>query len=185
MGIRLLSCTIYLHSYSILYSSPSAYPNLSHAALDELQNDFTTILQESLSHASLRPKNLTILPGKKSWLLHLDLLVLSENGNIYDALFLAASAALRDTRVPKTRSIEYKTQGRGGSRAIDRMLGDDTKEQEQPSGFDTMAIKKATDFELIDYWDEGESLDCGSSWPVCVTLNLVRTSLYHPDLCIC
>ena len=185
MGIRLLSCTIYLHSYSILYSSPSAYPNLSHAALDELQNDFTTILQESLSHASLRPKNLTILPGKKSWLLHLDLLVLSENGNIYDALFLAALAALRDTRVPKTRSIEYKTQGRGGSRAIDRMLGDDTKEQEQASGFDTMAIKKATDFELIDYWDEGESLDCGSSWPVCVTLNLVRTSSYHPDLCIC
>ncbi|PPQ74322.1 hypothetical protein CVT26_004241, partial [Gymnopilus dilepis] len=86
-------------------SSPSAYPHLSSTALDELQYDLTTILHTTLTHPSLHPNNLTILPSKKSWLLNLDLVVLSDEGNVYDALFLAARAALWDTKVPRTRSV--------------------------------------------------------------------------------
>lgn len=156
----------------IIFSSPSAYPNLNNNALDDLQFDLTAVVQESLTHSSLRPKNLTILPGKKSWLLHLDLVVLSDNGNIYDALFLAAAASLRDTRVPRTRSIEYRAR-RDGSVVSDRLATDVSMGGDGRSGLDTRETRQATDFELADYWDEGEPLACGGTWPVPVTLNIV------------
>ena len=168
----ILSLTFELHRP--LSSSPSAYPHLNTNALDDLQYDLTNIVQEALSHPSLRPKNLSILPGKKSWLLHLDLLVLSDAGSIVDALFLAAAAALRDTRVPRTRSVEYKARKEVTSGA-DRMAVDEGSmdAEEKTSGLDTRSLRKATDFELEDYWDEGEPLKCSGSWPVFITLNLV------------
>lgn len=133
----------------------------------------TTILHQTLSHPSLHPSNLGILPRRKSWLLNLDIVVLSDSGNIYDVLFMAARAALWDTKVPRTRNVEYKarkgTAGSGaqvGSRDMD--VDEDTT-----SGFDTRHITNATDFELSDYWDDGEVLDGMDRWPVCVTLNLV------------
>lgn len=43
------------------------------------------------------------------------------------------------------------------------------------SSFDTRQVAAATDFELEDYWDEGEVLNGREKWPVCVTLNLVCT----------
>ena len=45
------------------------------------------------------------------------------------------------------------------------------------SGFDTRQVQTATDFELPDYWDEGEVLDGKERWPVCITLNLVMGHL--------
>lgn len=45
------------------------------------------------------------------------------------------------------------------------------------SGFDTRRVPKATDFELPDYWDEGETLKGRELWPVCVTLNVVSCVL--------
>ncbi|THH09945.1 hypothetical protein EW145_g1657 [Phellinidium pouzarii] len=161
--------------------SPSAYPQLTGTAVDDLQYDLTAIVHDSLSHSSLRPKNLTILPSKKSWLLHLDLLILSDNGNIYDTLFLAAAAALRDTRVPRTRSIEYKARRGGGQSAVDRLVVEDVQmgdDGAQNSGLDTRALNKATDFDLTDYWDEGDPLICTGSWPICVTLNLIPPTFY-------
>lgn len=156
-------------------SSPSAYPHLSSGALDDLQHDLTTVLHQTLSHPSLHPKNLGIIPRKKSWLLNLDLLVTAEAGNIYDALFLAARAALWDTKVPRTRSVEYKTPKTFLSASGDMDVDQDTR-----SGFDTRHVAHATDFELPDYWDEGEILEGRERWPVAVTLNLV--SLLFPRL---
>ncbi|KAF9448035.1 ribosomal protein S5 domain 2-like protein [Macrolepiota fuliginosa MF-IS2] len=157
--------------------SPAAYPHLTQNALDDLQHDLTTILHTTLTHPSLHPQNLTILPHKKSWLLHLDLLILSDAGNTLDALFLAARAALWDTKVPRTRSVEYKAP-RGSNKANAGANttvegGDIDVDSTAPSGFDTRTqISRATDFELPDYWDEGEALDGRDRWPVCVTLNL-------------
>ncbi|TDL17113.1 ribosomal protein S5 domain 2-like protein [Rickenella mellea] len=131
--------------------SPSAYPNLTNNALDDLQSDLSSVLHQNLSHSSLHPPNLTILAGQKSWLLHLDVVVLTDSGSIYDALFLASAAALCDT--PTEEDIPMGDAGQ--------------------SGFDTRALKKLTDFELTDYWDEGEPLGKSESWPVCITLNLV------------
>jgi exosome complex component RRP42 len=126
------------------------------------------ILHQTLSHHSLHPKNLGILPKKKAWLLNLDIVILSDAGNIYDALFMAARAALWDTKVPRTRSIEYKARK-------EERTGDMDVDQDTTSGFDTRSRQSAVDFELPDYWDEGEVLDGRDTWPVSVTLNIVST----------
>ncbi|KAF6756563.1 ribosomal protein S5 domain 2-type protein [Ephemerocybe angulata] len=152
--------------------SPAAYPHLSSNALEDLQHDLTTVMHTTLSHPSLHPDNLKIIPGKKSWLLSLDLVILSDAGNIYDALFMAARAALWDTKVPRTRFIEFKAKKGGpasGGKGRDGMDVDETA----TSGFDTRKTNHATDFELLDYWDEGEVLDGRDRWPLCVTFNLV------------
>ena len=159
-------------SISHIHSAPSAYPNLNNNALDDVQFDLTATVQDTLSHSSLLPKNLSIIPGRKSWLLHLDLVVLSDNGNIYDALFLAAAAALRDTRVPKTRSVEYRAR-KDLTELSDRLVTDVTMTEQGRSGFETRQPQKTADFELSDYWDEGEPLLCGRSWPLCITMNIV------------
>ena len=152
-------------------SSPAAYSYLPAAALDDLQHDYATVLHDVFSHASLRPPNLGIIPGRKAWLLTLDLMVLSDAGNVYDALFMAARAALWDTRVPKTRAVEYR---RDKAKAGDEMDVD----PESQSGLVTRPKASATDFELEDSWDEGPLLGGRDAWPVCVTLNLVSFSLY-------
>ncbi|KXN92327.1 Exosome complex component RRP42 [Leucoagaricus sp. SymC.cos] len=157
--------------------SPAAYPHLTQTALEDLQHDLTSILHSTLTHPSLHPKNLTILPHKKSWLLHLDLLILSDTGNTLDALFLAARAALWDTKIPRTRSVEYKAPRSNDAGAASANItvegGDMDVDAAAPSGFDTRAhVTRATDFELPDYWDEGEDLDGRDRWPVSVTLNL-------------
>lgn len=134
----------------------------------------STTLHQTLAHRSLHPHNLGILPGKKSWLLSLDIIVLSDAGNIFDALFMAARAALWDTKVPRTKSVQYKARKIGG-----KLGGDMDVDEETTSGFDTRNITRATDFELPDYWDEGEVLVGRDLWPVCVTLNLVGRFLYR------
>jgi len=150
-------------SCSVLCSS-SAYPHLSTSALDDLQHDLSEILNSVFAHDSIRPNNLSIIPYKKSWLLNLDCIVLADAGNIHDVLFIAARAALWDTRVPLTRPIEYK--------ATAKETGDIGDE----SGLDTRQSKQAAaDFELQDYWNEGEILDGRDHWPLCITLYLIGT----------
>ncbi|KAG6841655.1 hypothetical protein C0991_008640 [Blastosporella zonata] len=150
--------------------SPSAYPHLSSGALDDLQADLTSLLHQTLSHSSLHPHNLGILKNKKSWLLNLDVLVLSDAGNVIDAIFMSSRAALWDTHVPRTRGVEYKA--RKGSKGVEGGKADMDVDEEERSGFNTLVIPKATDFELPDFWDEGEVLDGRNRWPVAVTLNL-------------
>ena len=132
------------------------------------------MLHDVLSHASLRPSNLGIVPGRKSWLLTLDLTVLSDAGNVYDALFMAARAALWDTRVPRTRAVEYRPDG-SSSGGGNKKEGDMDVDPEPQSGLDTRKSgAPATDFELEDYWDDGVVLGGRDVWPVSVTLNLVN-----------
>lgn len=157
-------------------SSPSAYPHLTSNALDELQYDLTTLLHQTLAHPSLQPANLGILPRKKAWLLSLDAAILSDAGNTVDALFMAARAALWDTKVPRTRAVQYRTRRSGavaGSSGAE-MDVDQDRDQEERSAFDTRDMTRtAADFELPDYWDEGEALGGQEKWPVAVTLNIV------------
>ena len=157
-------------------SPSSAYPHYTNNALDDLQEDYTTVLQEALTHPSIHPTNLVIIPNKRSWLLHLDLVVLADNGNIYDALFLAASAALRDTRVPRTKVVEYKARVKIGEKFDEDTEMTDVKEgakapHDANSGLNTRTWKNAAEFELEDYWDDGEALKCSGPWPVCITMN--------------
>ena len=48
------------------------------------------------------------------------------------------------------------------------------------SSFDTRQLQHATDFELEDYWDEGDALDGSDRWPLCITLNIVSTDFLLP-----
>ncbi|KIJ53408.1 hypothetical protein M422DRAFT_155461 [Sphaerobolus stellatus SS14] len=143
--------------------SPSAYPHLSPSSLDELQYDFSQVLNSVISDKSLRPSNLTIIPGRKSWLINLDCIVLSDAGNVYDALFIVARAALCDSRVPMTRPIEYKAPQKASGDIMDE------------SGLDTRQATKAADFELRDYWSDGEILEGNNRWPLCITMNLISS----------
>ncbi|KAI8995228.1 ribosomal protein S5 domain 2-like protein [Trametes punicea] len=156
--------------------SPSAYPHLSPNTLEELQYDLTVILQQAIGHPSLHPQNLTIIPRKKSWLLNLDVIVLADAGNVVDALFMAARAALWDTKVPRTRAVQYRapeqlqtTRDSAGAMDVDQR-----EAIPAASGFDTREmVRAAADFELPDYWDEGEVLHGREKWPICITLNLL------------
>lgn len=133
----------------------------------------STLLHQTLSHPSLHPTNLGILAGKKSWLLNLDCVVLADAGNTYDALFMAARAALWDCKVPRTRGVEYKATAAPGAKVAESGEMDvDRDANAQQSGFDTRSMAQAVDFELPDYWDEGEVLGGRDKWPVCLTLNV-------------
>ena len=93
---------------------------------------------------------------------------------------MAIRAALCDTRVPRTHGVEYRTNAKpkGGEKAG----GDMDVDTETRSGFDTRAQAftqiHAGDFELVDYWDEGEVLEGRERWPVGVVLNLVSHFCY-------
>ena len=91
-------------------SQPAACPHLSSVALDNMPHDMTVILNQCLSHHSLHPKDLGSIPRRKSRLLNLGMMVLSDSGSIYDALFLAARSALWDTKIPKTRSVQCRSK---------------------------------------------------------------------------
>ncbi|KAF8940260.1 Exosome complex component RRP42 [Dissophora ornata] len=45
---------------------------------------------------------LCIIPGQQCWILYVDALVLDYGGNLVDAIFMGARAAIFDTRIPKT-----------------------------------------------------------------------------------
>ena len=87
---------------------------------------------------------------------------------------MASRAALWDTKVPRTRSIEYRAPD--ASKAFKKDVHSTAMDvDDSVSGFDTRDMARtAADFELPDYWDEGEVLDGQERWPICVTLNLVH-----------
>src|ERR1700742_2571430 len=91
---------INIDAIHFLFSTPSAYPSHSPAALDELSEEFTALLTDVYSNKDILPTNLVIIPGKKVWTLHVDALILSEDGNILDILFLATHAALYNCQIP-------------------------------------------------------------------------------------
>lgn len=123
-----------------------------------MSEEFSAMLSDVYSHPSLLPSNLVVIPNKKSWTLHLDVLILSDGGNVSDVLFTAALAAMRDCRIPLTRSIQYKAQASIGTQ----------------TGLQTRVNKaEAADFELSDHWDDGIHLDNWHMFPVMITLNIV------------
>ena len=132
--------------------------------IEDLQTDYTSTLSNIITHSSLISPNLCILKGKKRWLLHVDAVVLSDAGNIYDVLFIATRAALWDTRVPRTKGVEYQAPENKGGDAFKVAVGRRSR------------FTRGADFELEDYWDDGEPLIDRHLWPVCITLNVVSVS---------
>lgn len=155
-------------------SSQSAYPFKTSNQLDDLSSDLSTFLTTSLSSALTPSPQLTIVPSKKAWALHVDALVLADSGNIFDTIMLAIRAALWDLRIPRTRSVE-----------IERVKDAEEKDQDGDSAMGMKALLKqrtsrrpvarGAEFDLEDYWDEGEPLRNRDALPIGMTLNLVRS----------
>lgn len=166
--------------------SPAAYPHLNGNQQDDIQSDLTSILQATFTSndgsTSTTPtflhqmsETLTILPGRKAWLLNLDAVVLSDGGNVYDVLFMACRAALWNTRVPKTRAVEYRDPTQKGV-AGEKTINNDVEMTDLwKSSVQTKKATKAADFELEDYWDHGEPLAGRARCPIAITLNLLPT----------
>jgi len=142
--------------------------------LDDLQSDLTILLESIFAPPSLRPTNLVIVPGKKVWAAKLDAVVFADGGNVVDCLMLACRAALWDTKVPRTKQVEYRAPRRHPTQGDLAMDADVDRGVEEKGGLEAKGLSGATDYELTDYWDEGEALGGRESWPVCVTLNVVR-----------
>lgn len=187
------------HFLISLLSSPAAYPHLTSNQQDDVQSDLTSILQSAFSASEAQPspsstrkdasflellaKDLTILPGRKAWLLNLDAVVLSDAGNIHDVLFMACRAALWDTRIPRTRAVEY----RSGETGVETQDQDTEMSDIWKAAIRTKKATRAADFELEDYWDQGARLSGRSKCPVAITLNIVSytslcTSLHESDM---
>ena len=84
------------------------------------------------------------------------MIVLSDSGGVYDALFLVGRSALRDAKVPKTRS--------GPCQPESTIVGDrDVKmsANESDSAFNTRKVTKGAVSKLADCWGEWKSSKSG------------------------
>ena len=166
-------------------SSPAAYPYLLTSQQEDLQAEYSDLLQSILGHKSLLPSDLSILHGKKSWLLNLDAVILSDTGNIYDVMFMACRAALFDTRVPRTRAVAYQTTKKPSDPTTGTEVDVDVEmgmEDNFKAALRSRKQSRAADFELEDNWDEGVPLTERYKWPICITLNIVSPHPPHESL---
>ncbi|KAG8845743.1 hypothetical protein FRB91_001526, partial [Serendipita sp. 411] len=185
--------TSFVHS---IYSSNSSSSNSSNSKSKSTSATTNANATTANANASSRrsfsffeevESDLVILPGRKAWTLHLDAVVLSDAGNLYDVLFLACRGALWDTRVPRTRAVEYQQQqqhrqqqykgGGGGERGGGGAGGgggeeDMWKEAVRQKG---QSQSRAADFELEDTSEAGKWLSGREKCPVAVTLNILPT----------
>lgn len=135
-------------------------------------------LHQCLASVAVSPQ-LIVVPKKKRWHLALEAIIISDAGNVLDALVIAARAALWDLRIPKTRGLEYQGD-KPKPTVADEMEVDESKDAFKSALQGTRQTRSAVDFELEDYWDDGAPLDSREGLPVCVTLNIVRSfSLSH------
>ncbi|CAL8462353.1 g1886 [Coccomyxa elongata] len=86
--------------------SPCAGPSYAGRAGEELGAELTKSLERYLKPGSsgrggsLDLRALSIVSGRRCWILCIDALVLAVDGNVLDALSIAVKAALQDTRIP-------------------------------------------------------------------------------------
>mmetsp|Transcript_34324 Transcript_34324/g.45394 ORF Transcript_34324/g.45394 Transcript_34324/m.45394 type:complete len:297 (+) Transcript_34324:199-1089(+) len=71
----------------------------------ELSQALARVIKQS---QTIDLKSLCIIPGKFCWVIHLDLLVLSANGNILDPASFAAYITMNTTRIPKVSVFDME-----------------------------------------------------------------------------
>ncbi|CEL51694.1 Putative exosome complex exonuclease RRP42 OS=Dictyostelium discoideum GN=exosc7 PE=3 SV=1 [Rhizoctonia solani AG-1 IB] len=145
-----------------------SHPHLSGQAIEDLSLEYSNQSAAALTSFLVPSPQFTIVPGYKSWLIHVDSLVISDDGNLVDVLWMAIRGALWDLRIPRTNPISFRTRD-SDKRARGDAFGGAVKSKYQSTG----GRSGAGDFELPDYWDDGEPLDNRHSLPVSVTYNLL------------
>eukprot|EP01116_Phalansterium_solitarium_P009255 TRINITY_DN23328_c0_g1_i1.p3 TRINITY_DN23328_c0_g1~~TRINITY_DN23328_c0_g1_i1.p3 ORF type:complete len:283 (+),score=87.97 TRINITY_DN23328_c0_g1_i1:1429-2277(+) len=95
--------------------APSAVPALeatvrdgSAAYLDVFTDELATRLERLLlgGRSALDLRSLSIIAGKLCWRLYVDVIVIDFDGNLFDAIVIAARAALYNTAIPKVEVDE-------------------------------------------------------------------------------
>jgi exosome complex RNA-binding protein Rrp42 (RNase PH superfamily) len=133
----------------------------------------------------------------KAWSLHLDVTFTNiQGGNLADVMFAAVWAALNSVRLPRTRAIGFDTDllnnrqtegnldsfdikgslaktrgiagGKKGKGATDTSSG-----QELATIDPSIREKTGVDFEVLDVWDNGATIEGSSNFPLAVTVNML------------
>ncbi|KAG0299889.1 Exosome complex component RRP42 [Dissophora globulifera] len=129
--------------------APSASQQFEGRGADDLNNELTQMMTRFLSNSTSNPSvsstasagagginlsKLCIIPGQQCWILFVDALVLDYGGNLVDAVFMGARAAIYDTRIPKT---EVQDLGDG---QFEFEVLDDAEDTEFVEGRENMPI---------------------------------------------
>jgi len=79
---------------------------------DELNLELARVLRRNLNNKSaIDLEKLCVIEGKQCWIIYVDVLVVYNNGNLYDTMGIATKAALYDTRIPKIEVVPSETPG--------------------------------------------------------------------------
>ncbi len=101
---------------------PAASPTFEPGPPDENAIELARVIDRSLREPRVVALDkLAIIPGKKVWIVWVDIYVMDHDGNLLDASMLAAMAALASARMPKLVSVDPNT----GDVKIDRSVRED------------------------------------------------------------
>ncbi|RLF16797.1 MAG: RNA-binding protein [Thermoprotei archaeon] len=86
---------------------PLASPSFEPGPPDENAIEVARVVDRGIrSSRAVSLEDLAIIPGKKVWIIYVDVYVLNHDGNMIDASSLATIAALLDTKIPKVKVID-------------------------------------------------------------------------------
>jgi exosome complex component RRP42 len=86
---------------------PTASPTFEPGPPDENAIELARVIDRSLREIkAIDMEKLVIVPGRKVWVVYVDIYVLDHDGNLMDASSIAALAALMDTKLPKVEIDE-------------------------------------------------------------------------------
>lgn len=98
-------------------------------------------------------EGLAVIPGKKVWILFIDIYILDHDGNLFDACELAAITALKNTRIPEIEVVE-KEDGSEEIKYLDSTRPLQMKHEPISCTFskigDNIIIDPALDEELVE-----------------------------------
>ncbi|GAB5585592.1 hypothetical protein Unana1_00492 [Umbelopsis nana] len=116
--------------------SPSASQQFEGHGADDLNNELTQALQRVFggSQCGINFEKLCIIKGAQCWIVYIDAMILDYSGNVLDAVFMAAKAALFNTRIPKTQIQDL------GDGEFEFEVLDDVEDAEQLEGIENIPI---------------------------------------------
>ena len=110
-----------------------------------------------------------VVPHTRFWLLHVDVLVLSQSGgNVLDAAFAAMFCALWDTKLPRTQALRLEAPPAGDLTTKDDPAGIKFLTRGRTPAQRQTEQQEAVDFTLSDEWKDGKRLQGHGEVPVCV-----------------
>ena len=89
---------------------PLASPTFEPGPPDENAIEVARVVDRGIrSCQAVNLEKLCILPGRRAWIIYVDIYVLNHAGNLMDAAGIAAIAALLTTKIPKVK-VNYETE---------------------------------------------------------------------------